>query len=225
MKLHRITQRAFTLVELLVVVGIIVIVAAISMAGLTDLNRTAEYADAGNSILSRMHMARQTAIAKNKIVEVRFYKTDEFGDDSRNLWQAMGVVIPGDTFDDPAIPQGELYFLPSVLSIDNTSAHSSLLDPTLLPDLAVSATDSGDTIEQPVIDTDSIYGKMEGKEYVGFQYLPDGSTTLAPDDTWFLTVREKQEILRTQGGDDDTLANFSTIILNPYTGRGSIYRP
>jgi hypothetical protein len=95
----------------------------------------------------------------------------------------------------------------------------------MLPDLAVSATDVKDTISQPVIDSGSIYGQMDGKEYVGFQYLPDGSTILSPDDNWFLTVREKQEILRAEGGGDNTLANFSTIILNPYTGRGSIYRP
>lgn len=218
MKSRPVFNKAFTLVELLVVVGIITIVASISMAGLSGLNRTAEYADAGNSVLGRMHMARQIAIARNTPVEVRFYQSDEFGRSSNDLWQAMSIVIPATTEDESDSAEGEMYFLPSVLAFDDSPTYSSLLDGVALPEV----TDNDDVTEsQPLTDSDSIYAQMEGKDYTVFKYLPDGSTNLTLDEKWFLTIREKQQIL----AEDDELQNFSTIILNPHTGRGTIYRP
>src|SRR4051812_40788921 len=94
----------FTLIELLVVLSIIVVVITLLIPSFTSILRASRITNATALILDEMNLARQTAIARNRVVELRFYwKADEanptmayratrsmISDESGNIMTAQG---------------------------------------------------------------------------------------------------------------------------------------
>ena len=72
-------RRAFTLVELLTVIAILIIVMAVAMPVVTSINQAGKITQAAQMIQDRIQLARQHAITQNRSIEVRFYKTRNSG--------------------------------------------------------------------------------------------------------------------------------------------------
>ena len=79
-------QRAFSLIELLVVMVIIGIIAMVTLPAFNNLGKAQALTSAGSSLLDQLALARQTAVAQNRVVEVRFYTRRE------NPAQAAGTA-------------------------------------------------------------------------------------------------------------------------------------
>ena len=87
------SSRGFTMIELLVVVGIIVIMAALAMGGLSNVVRSSKLTNAAQRVADTINIARQTAAARNLPVEVRFYSLPYFGKTTGGAYIVRGMVL------------------------------------------------------------------------------------------------------------------------------------
>lgn len=80
---------AFSLVELLVVVAIVGIIAALTVPGLSSMMQASDLARGGQLVTDQVNLARQIASAKNTVVEMRFIELPErAGFGALQLWNA-----------------------------------------------------------------------------------------------------------------------------------------
>ena len=108
MKLFRACQQssraAFTLIETLVVVSIIVLILAMTGPSLLGTMQASRLSSAGDTVVGLLAEAQQTAMAQNMPVEVRFFKyqTPTTTYESYHSLQAFKVT------NDPTVAVGEV---------------------------------------------------------------------------------------------------------------------
>ena len=94
----------FSLVELLVVVAIIGMLAALAMGGLSNTVRSSKLTNTAQRVADQINVARQVAAARNLPVEVRFYKLPWFDQTigGARVYRGMQTfVTDGITFTNP----------------------------------------------------------------------------------------------------------------------------
>ncbi len=229
------SPRGFTLVELIVVVGIMALIIASVVPGLTEVIRAARLTSAGDQVLGRISLAQQHALSLNSPVELRFYSfADDFspsGEPTITAFQlvellndaATANVTDGDSGEDAALTQrvlNEPVYIDSGLEIST--------DTTLSPLLTNLVDDSSNTFS------------VEGARYAALIFYPDGgfklrgtagalagsaaelnATTPNLSESYF-TIAESRD-LEAAGG--EAPANYYCIQLDPYTGKARTYRP
>lgn len=217
-------RRAFSLIELIVVISIIVIIAAFTVPAATTILRGSALTQASSMIVGQISLARQQALTKNRAVEVRFYR---FGDPES----------PGEDVSDPATGKFRAMQLFEVL--ENGTA-IPLDKMQALPNTVVFAySDSGDLGLSSIIDKakagDPKKPGADDKaaprlprgvdfkyEYVAFRFLQDGSTNLVPTDTWYLTLIGITDQLKSP---NEPPPNFFTVQVDPVSGSTRTFRP
>ncbi len=223
---------AFTLVELLTVVGIITLLIALATPTLVDVIRSTRLSSAGDSLLNRLSLAQQEAIARSKEVEVRFYKYVNGNSDrpSERLFYAYQVVETPSGEDARAI--SEPFYLESGVVLAPELELSPLLQTT-------PAQTEGAQTEQYVFVPGS-GGAGADVEYAAIRYYPDGSCRLLNSNTpgqtaattalaytvpplanSFFTLVETQFV----GSGTIPPPNYYCIQIDAYTGKARVYRP
>jgi uncharacterized protein (TIGR02596 family) len=205
--MKRTVKNGFSLMELLVVMALITIILTFAIPATTSMMKSNSLTQGSQALVSSLALARQTAIAKNRNVEVRFlkFKDEEQGDTTEEFRGIQTVEIMSSS---RAQPLGRLEKLPASVIINSTPELSSILD-------------TGRRRERN--GTESLGRLGTDYSYMAIRFRPDGSVDLAPDETpWFLTLHEQR------GGEAPTAtppANFVTIEIDPFTGALKFYRP
>jgi uncharacterized protein (TIGR02596 family) len=192
-------RRAFSLVELLVVMAIMVLVLTLLTPAFNSVLRGGAITRSGQSVSDQLALARQTAIARNQIVTVRFLKMPGDGVETEPRYRGMQAVAQQD--------DGSLKPLSRVVKLD---PNNEISDTAELSTIIAKPSVSGST---------DVAGKSV--PYAGFRFRPDGSTDLdlTSSDGWYLTIKD------TQPSADPIPTNFFTIRMDPFTGQTRVFRP
>jgi uncharacterized protein (TIGR02596 family) len=197
-------KRGFTLVELLVVVTIMLILAAISVPAISGLLESSNITQGGQVLASQISLARQVAAALNCNVEVRLLQAPNSTPAYYTAIQLWAPVPPSGT----NVAVNRLINLPQGAVI---SGDTSTLSP-VLANLSSTA------------NTMTIAGVVTN--YVSFKISPTGMVTTGSVTPYtaiaslYLTVVPLKSAAATSAP-----KNYVTVQINPVTGTQLVYRP
>jgi uncharacterized protein (TIGR02596 family) len=224
-------HRAFTLVEMLGVLGIIAIMTALIIPAAAPILRGSQLSQSAVIVIDQLNLARQSALTLNSLVEVRFY---QFGDpdipnesiSSPNTGRFRAIQIFAISATGAATPLEKVQRLAGLVVIDSGTTLPTSLSSIIGLATASSAwppaswpgevSGSATTLNVPIPRVSTSYN------CVCFRYLADGSTNLSPiSQQWYLTVHNFE------AGDALTAPprNFFTVAINPTNGHLQSYRP
>ncbi len=122
-------KSAFTLLELLVVMAIAVAMMVFFVGALSDVLRAGRITQAAQTIVDAINLARETAVARNNVVEVVFKKEARDGvADQAYFQRVLGRVVAKDGTKTEILCR---HWLPEGTLISTVSGLSSMLDETL----------------------------------------------------------------------------------------------
>ena len=232
MKINR--RLAFSLVELLVVVAVIAIVIGFAVPAANNLLRGSQLTQGSQQLGDQLAFARQSALSRNRSVEVRFYRygdLDTPGENTTNkaTWHFRAFQLFEIMENGAALPLNKMVRLPKMVSVDSDK-YSTLLRVTLRGAYK-DATKDLTTPEIPVSFNNVSVGR--NYEYASFRYLQDGSTDLPPstksaaggagtgtDDSWYVTLVGINDETK-----DINTVNYYTMQIDPVSGATKSYRP
>lgn len=222
---------AFTLIEMLVVVAIIVLLMAFATPALMRTLQSSRLISTGETLLGAISEAQQLAYAQNVPVEIRFFKYQEPGFSSSpqlfRSYQMFKITLTntgtgaGMTVSESIVPVNNLVKLPEGIVIAGSDELSKALSGEGLKDVKGTSTTG--------------YSGVDGATYKALRFMTDGScravsttkegfATLSyqtlPESFLTLTYDVGQE-LKTA----NLPKNFYTIQVDPFTGKARNYRP
>jgi len=199
---------AFTLIELLVVISIVSLLLALVVPVTSGVAKANQISMGIQTVVDELSLARQTALARNRVVEVRFYqyKDSERLADSDEIAAVQSFVY--DETNTIAKPLGEIKHLPAGAVISQDSEFSSLM-----------ADGRKKTNWNASNDPKVVLPRGIGTDYetYGLRYRPDGATDLGAG-SWFLTIHGANE-------EGEPPPNHAAIQIDPYNGSLRLYRP
>ena len=222
------SRAAFTLIETLVVVSIIVLILAMTGPSLLGTMQASRLSSAGDTVVGLLAEAQQTAMAQNVPVEVRFFKyqTPTTTYESYHSLQAFKVtndptVAVGDV-KELLVPIGTLTRLPDSVIIPYEKMLAPLLD----------AKGFADTKQ----DGTSTYSGVQAATYNAIRFMTDGTCRKLSDNPTTGVAAMTYPTLRTscitlspeigqQVNETNLPKNFYCIQVDPYTGKIRTYRP
>ena len=202
--LRRRLSQGFSLIELLVVIAILSILTLISVPAFQQITRAASLNSASQVLADHFSLARQNALTRNRVIEVRLYqfRTSEATQSSYCALQLFQYLEQEDRYQ--AITP--IAYLPNATKLLDDSGKTSLLNI------------SGQPITPTTTDL-KIPGVGTSYKYLAFRFKPDGQTNLDPGENWFVTV------VSSLTPDSELPKNFTTVQIDPVTGNVRLYRP
>ncbi|MDB6156277.1 MAG: hypothetical protein JWL90_4730 [Chthoniobacteraceae bacterium] len=225
-------QTGFSLIELLIVCGIIAIVVGFTVPAATTLIKGTQMTQASQLLADHMSLARQYALTKNRSVEVRFYKfadPETPGEDKAKLstgkfraFQAFEVLESGGS-----VAIFKVQRLPSTVIMNESVELSSLIG---AQDRISAQTQKSRDASLPDLPREVGLNY----EYVKFRFQPDGSTDLnlsltgPAEGKWYVTLHgiDYDAVTTTSPKDSSSKQiNFFTLQVDPVSGATKSYRP
>lgn len=201
------SDRGFTLPELLVVIAVIGILAALIAPAFGPLVRSSNITKASSLITDEFNLARQLALTQNRDVEVRFYRLPSRNDPSNVQFRAFRSHLLDGTDPAKSKPLSKVRTFPDGVIISDSAVFSSLLDTNLTARKGVEA----------------IPGIPGDTPYTSFLFRANGGTNLAPiSGNWFITVYTENVPVNQKTGLPD---NYFVAQVDPVTGRVRTFRP
>jgi uncharacterized protein (TIGR02596 family) len=198
--------RAFTLIELLAVTAIIVVMMVLAAPAFTSLGKASALTNASRALLDEIGLARQTAMTTNTPVELRLFKLPAHADSTTaapSQYRAVQTFLVQNTGTGAL---GKARFLDA---------------PIVIFDAAQSSSIAGKLPEQTAPAGAKLPGVNTNYRYRSFRFKPDGSTDLAIDVAWYLTLGSANDPVGASG----VPQNFITVQIDPQNGRTQVFRP
>jgi uncharacterized protein (TIGR02596 family) len=193
---------------------VIVMVVALGLPAIGPLLRSSSMNKATTMISDALNLARQTALAQNRDVEIRFYELGSKSSASNKQFRAFRCFFADSSDPDKSLPLSKLSYLPEPVIIASDPKISTLLDYS-------NANRTGLTRRQQ-----KLQGETTSSYYISFMFRATGGTNLSPVSStggnWYLTLYlENEPKLEVTG----IPANYFTVQVDPVTGRVRSYRP
>lgn len=192
---------AFSLIELLLVVAVMGLLAALTLPAFNSMGRSMSLTSGGQQIADAFTLARQQAVSKSRKAEVRLIQLPDDHGQNTQVYRAVQVYIAkGDATN--MVPVNKLARLPTGIIVTDRSTRSPILS-------------------NPAAGTGTVPVGGVNRTYTAFTLQADGGLagTYSGGGS-FLTVEGERDAQGTDGP-----ANFSTIYINPITGQVTIFRP
>ncbi len=208
----RTPSRAFTLVEMLVVLAIIVIVSALAIPMIQGTTRAYQLNATGQAMINQLTLARQNALSSSHLVEVRFYQLPDYNQPSTgspSVYRAMQCLTEGDptasgSITLTALSKPFLFPVPVVLS---TTTSPNNVSPLL------SAAPTPPSSTDPLLPN---YGS--NYKYSAFHFKPDGSTDLTNSSAGTPQNSITLVLENDKAGASGLPANYETLQIDPVIG-------
>jgi uncharacterized protein (TIGR02596 family) len=235
MNIVRLSRRAFTIIELLAVIGIITVVIVFAVPAANSIMRGSQLSQGSQALSDQLGFARQLALSKNRAIEVRFYRFgdpetpgEDDTDPETGKWRAFQLFQVLDN--GATVPEGEMKRLPRIVVMD-PNEYSTLLSEDYRGKPKKGADDTT-APELPIRVGEREVGR--NYDYLSFRFLPDGSTdlparakkieagttTTSENDTWYVTL-----VSLGDDGKDIGQINYFTLQLDPISGTTKSFRP
>lgn len=218
------TEKGFSLIELIAVIGVIVMLCALTLGALGTVSDSYQLSTATQGVSSILNRARQLAMSQNAYVQVRLYEEKKPGDSRFPNYVAIATFLADSPYygteseystymsQGKFKPEGPLYAMPQAVAILKSSENSKLLDEIAKDQLRIGKDTSG---------------RMTGHSWVAFYFDPKGGIDVPdvngvplPADQCFMTV-----CLPKQYKDPQLPSNFAVLLFDPVNGRMQITRP
>lgn len=222
-------NRAFTLIEMLVVVAIIVLLLVFSQPALSRTLMSSKLSGAGQSLMGAISEAQQLAFANNVPVDIRFFKVpDGFGENEAyrsyqifKITQVFEGTGASAVVKEELVPHGNLVNLPENILIVDSEELSPALSGEGLPDVRENSSTG--------------YSGVEDATFNAWRFMPDGTCRKVGKSQnnmatlTYQTLTESFLTITSDAGQEITVANlpknFFTIQVDPFTGKARNYKP
>lgn len=186
----------FSLVELLVVISIIAIIAAVAMPATSSILMGTNLNRAGQMVCDQISLARQEAVTLNRDIEVRFYYLTN---GMTPGWRGMRSIRIDQTPTGPATNAlTRLVFFPENITIATNDGLSPLL-----------------TVQSMQTENLPTYGSVACR---AFRFHGNGSLSAAVGTNNYLSLINARD-------SGNPPMNYYTVQINPLTGKMSVFRP
>ncbi|MEM6820361.1 MAG: Verru_Chthon cassette protein D [Verrucomicrobiota bacterium] len=200
----------FTLLEILVVIGIAAIILSLTIPGINSIGSSTKLSNAASLVTDHLNGARAQSLAQNRHIEVRMYELSGLTGGGV-YFRALQSFILDDLGTNPPEALTKIDHLPEPIVFSSNSTFSSL-------------TDTSTTIESGTVNVNR-YGLLD---YCAFRFKPDGSTDLNPEgpapgsgsSAWTITLIEEKHTANSA-----LPPNYATIFIIPENGKIRIVRP
>lgn len=222
-------SRAFTLIEMLVVIAIVVLLLVFSQPALSRTLMASKLSGAGESLMGAISEAQQLAFANNIPVDLRFFKIpDAFGEnEAYRSYQIFKITQVAEgtgasaTIKEVLVPSGNLVNLPENIVIPADDELSPAFQGEGLPDKR-DGSDKG-------------YSGVADATYQAWRFMPDGTCRKVGQaqnqmaTLTYQTLTESFFTITSDAGQPITVENlpknFFTIQVDPFTGKARSYKP
>lgn len=222
----------FTLIELIVVVGIIVTLSALAMPALNTVLKGSNLTQSASTLTAQISGARQQALSRNKPVEVRFYMYADPNlpgevDTDEETWKFHAIQVFEISETGVAFALAKVQRFPVGVVLSRTA----LSAPEFYEEGSTRRLEPNRKTDPQIVPPKKGGSAKDGYtyKYVAFRFQPDGSTNLPPTRSWYVTLHAETDTAKIEDSKNPSGVkappNFFTLQVDPVSGTTRAYRP